>query len=201
MENNNGLNNSTSKKLLLNLARLSKQGYEKIRLIRAKDGNYYFLACDNNFEAIYAFDVQGLKSVGKVLFNIDKNNKKLAHVDVLNVEPKRKGIGTALMQYCEHLLKQQGVKQIKLYASRSRASLQHSKLVKFYNKLGYKSMAYAFGPEPMLKTKTVYHKPKIKTPKQIVDDLFVLRLKQKSKLTKIITGQSRIEKALNKKLY
>lgn len=183
MENNKKQTLKQSKQIVLNSRKINLKYSSEVRLIVARNGQVFFLVHDEPNKKFYVFNALTLENNGYLRYNIKKiDNKKFGEVIEIQLDKsiQKQGVGTKLMKYAEHCLKKQGVNQIELFASRSRANTSTKVLEKWYSNLGYMQKPV----EGILLTKFIKKPIKYSKSKQ-TKLLDVIPQSHQKKLTKI----------------
>jgi len=113
-----------------------------------KLGVQYVYKIDDNVLGIVSFDIKHHEYFDRIEWS--RSNKTAYFAHRLAVDPKfqNQGIAHKLMEYVENQAKKDGIDSIRLGAFK-----QYDKVVKFYNKRGYKSMGeivFDVSPIPFL---------------------------------------------------
>lgn len=162
-----------AKKLIRNIHKIKNNpNYDGVRLIKDKNKNIYVLTYSEHSGLILIYDALTLEYCGRVITKItEEDNKKQAEIIQIRLvdEKQNKKIGTQVMQFAEHMLKSQGVEEISLLASKSRASTKTSILEHWYKKLGYEQTThFKHIPDTFVKSTLKYAPAKYDTVKSIV---------------------------------
>ena len=185
------LNTGLVKKLITNVRRVRySPNIEKVRLIKDKLGNLYALTFSAQNNQVTIYDALTLDYCGRVQITINQNEIITAEINKIELDPKHRkhGIGTQVMQFTEHCLKELGAQEISLYASQSRVNTRNSVLRKWYGSLGYEQTTFSHRePNLFIKKTLKAHPAKYNTLADVVPSPLQQQLKGKKFTFKRLT--------------
>lgn len=159
----------SAKTLIRNFSKLRKKvGPENLGIVQNKNGEIFYLVNGSEREGVIKiFKADDLENAGELLYDIvEKSNKKFCNIVFVKVNHqfRRNGLGTQVLKFFEHKMKEQGVRQISLDAK------TQTYLGDWYAKLGYKQITnYIRVKNAMLKTHLKRYR-KIRSLSEVIDN-------------------------------
>ena len=185
------LNAGLVKKLIINVRRIRySPNIEKVRLIKDKFNNIYALTFSAQNNQVTVYDALTLDYCGRAQITINRNETISAEINKIELDPKyrKHSIGTQVMQFAEHCLKELGAQEISLYASQSRVNTRNSVLRKWYAGLGYEQTTFSHHePNLFIKKTLKAHPAKYNTLADVVPSPIQQQLKGKKFTFKRLT--------------